>query len=124
MHALIDADLCVQLSADSFLMTLTVSSGASVCLSRSPLPGVPACETSHTMQTTTRPVDQVEYIVEAMDFKGEVIFDTTKADGQHKKTASNAKLRALHPEFKFTPIKQGIKESVEWFVKNYDIARK
>jgi len=66
----------------------------------------------------------VEYIVEAMEFKGEVIFDTSKADGQYKKTASNAKLRKLNPEFKFTPIKQGIKESVDWFVQNYDIARK
>ena len=35
--------------------------------------------------------------------------DTTKADGQYKKTASNAKLRKLWPDFKFTPIEQGKK---------------
>lgn len=34
-------------------------------------------------------------------------FDTTKADGQFKKTASNAKLRRYLPGFQFTPFKQG-----------------
>jgi hypothetical protein len=34
-------------------------------------------------------------------------FDTSKADGQFKKTASNAKLRSLLPDFRFTPIDQG-----------------
>ena len=34
-------------------------------------------------------------------------FDTTKSDGQFKKTASNAKLRKYLPDHQFTPIKQG-----------------
>ena len=33
-----------------------------------------------------------------------VKFDTTKADGQYKKTANNAKLMKLNPDFKFTPV--------------------
>lgn len=33
--------------------------------------------------------------------------DTTKSDGQFKKTASNAKLKKLRPDFRFTPFKQG-----------------
>jgi GDP-L-fucose synthase len=45
-------------------------------------------------------------------------------DGQHKKTASNAKLRALRPDFRFTPIREGIREAVEWFVANHETARK
>jgi len=65
-----------------------------------------------------------EMIAEAMDFKGNLVCDTTKADGQHKKTASNKKLRSFLPDYKFTPIKDGIRESVEWFVANYDTARK
>jgi GDP-L-fucose synthase len=68
--------------------------------------------------------DVVELIVEAMDFKGEVIFDTTKSDGQFKKTASNEKLKKLNPDFKFTPIKEGIKKTVQWFVDNYETLRK
>lgn len=66
----------------------------------------------------------VEAVVKAMDFKGKVTFDTSKSDGQYKKTASNAKLRSLYPDFAFTPIEQGIAESVKWFVENFDKARK
>jgi GDP-L-fucose synthase len=42
--------------------------------------------------------------IEAMKFEGKVIFDTTKSDGQFKKTADNSKLVSLYPDFKFTPI--------------------
>nr|XP_053651730.1 GDP-L-fucose synthase-like [Cherax quadricarinatus] len=65
-----------------------------------------------------------EMVVEAFDFKGEVIYDTSKSDGQFKKTASNDKLKKYLPDFEFTPIRQGIKETVDWFIKNYETARK
>lgn len=38
---------------------------------------------------------------------GDLKFDTSKADGVFKKTASNAKLRKYLPDFKFTPFDQG-----------------
>lgn len=66
----------------------------------------------------------VQMIVEAAEFTGEVVFDTTKADGQFKKTASNSKLRTYLPDFKFTPMQQAMKETVQWFFANYDTARK
>eukprot|EP01060_Flectonema_neradi_P004423 TRINITY_DN1284_c7_g1_i1.p1 TRINITY_DN1284_c7_g1~~TRINITY_DN1284_c7_g1_i1.p1 ORF type:complete len:316 (+),score=68.81 TRINITY_DN1284_c7_g1_i1:56-1003(+) len=66
----------------------------------------------------------VEGIVKAMDFKGELVFDTSKADGQFKKTANNAKLASLYPEFKFTPFDVAMKETVQWFNDNYEHARK
>ncbi|XP_067674112.1 GDP-L-fucose synthase-like [Haliotis asinina] len=65
-----------------------------------------------------------ELVVEAMEFKGEVKYDTTKSDGQFKKTASNAKLRKYLPDFKFTPIEKAIKETCDWFVANFETARK
>jgi len=68
--------------------------------------------------------DVVEYVAEAMDYKGKITWDTSKADGQYKKTADNSKLRKYLPDFKFTPIKEGIKESVKWFIDNYEKARK
>lgn len=52
------------------------------------------------------------------------MFDTSKADGQYKKTASNAKLRKYLPDFKFTPFKDAVKDTVAWFEKNYDTVRK
>jgi len=36
-----------------------------------------------------------------------VQYDLSKADGQLRYTASNAKLMKLRPDFKFTPIRQG-----------------
>jgi len=62
-------------------------------------------------------------IAESMEFKGEVIFDTTKSDGQFRKPASNKKLTGLHPEFKFTSLKEGLATTVKWFEENYSKAR-
>jgi GDP-L-fucose synthase len=63
-------------------------------------------------------------LAKAFKFRGKIEFDTTKADGQYKKTASNAKLRKLLPDFEFTPFDDAIAGSVEWYMKNYDTARK
>jgi GDP-L-fucose synthase len=63
-------------------------------------------------------------VASAMNFQGQIVFDTTKSDGQFKKTASNKKLKELNPDFKFTPIEEGLKEACEWFEANYDSARK
>lgn len=68
--------------------------------------------------------DVAKLVAEAMDFKGNIVFDTSKSDGQHKKTASNKKLKELHPDFKFTPISEGLKETVAWFLENYETCRK
>uniref|UniRef100_A0A336MFY6 GDP-L-fucose synthase n=1 Tax=Culicoides sonorensis TaxID=179676 RepID=A0A336MFY6_CULSO len=65
-----------------------------------------------------------ESIAAAFDFKGKLEFDTTKADGQYKKTASNKKLRTLYPGFKFTEFNEAIRDSVKWFIENYGVARK
>jgi len=65
-----------------------------------------------------------EMILEAFEFKGEVKFLTDKADGQFKKTASNAKLRKYLPDFKFVPTREAIKRTVEWYIENYETARK
>ena len=54
-----------------------------------------------------------------------VQFQTEFSDGQYKKTVNNDYLVSLMPaDFKFTPLNEGIKESVQWFCQNYEIARK
>lgn len=68
--------------------------------------------------------EAAESIVSAMDFKGDVLFDSTKSDGQFKKTASNGKLRQYLPDFKFTPFNQAVQETCDWFSANYAQARK
>lgn len=63
-------------------------------------------------------------VAKAMDFQGNVVFDTAKADGQFKKTASNVKLRQYRPDYEFTTINDGIQKTVDWFVENYETVRK
>uniref|UniRef100_A0A8C9CUI0 GDP-L-fucose synthase n=1 Tax=Panthera leo TaxID=9689 RepID=A0A8C9CUI0_PANLE len=65
--------------------------------------------------------EAAEAVVEAMDFRGEVTFDTSKSDGQFKKTASNGKLRTYLPDFRFTPFKQGEPPALPWL--SYPIPR-
>jgi len=63
-------------------------------------------------------------VAKAMKFEGEVKFDADKADGQFRKTACNKKLRKYRPDYKFTGIDDGIQKAVDWFVANYETARK
>lgn len=63
-------------------------------------------------------------IAKAFNFKGRIDFDTTKADGQYKKTASNGKLRSLRPDFQFTKFDEAIAKTVDWFINNQNIVRK
>ncbi|KAI0791452.1 hypothetical protein BC629DRAFT_1509653 [Irpex lacteus] len=62
-------------------------------------------------------------IVKALKFKGEYTFDTSKADGQFRKPASNKKLLELTGGFEFTPFEQALDETVQWFLQNYETAR-
>ena len=68
--------------------------------------------------------DLVGLLVDEFKFKGKVVFDKTKPDGQLRKPSDNSKIKELLPDFKYTPFEQGIKETVNWFIENYDEARK
>ena len=69
--------------------------------------------------------DLVIAVADAMDFQGPIIYDDRKPDGQYKKTTSNDRLMEILPsEFEFTPFREGIKKTVEWFVENYESCRK
>lgn len=62
-------------------------------------------------------------IAKAFNFNGRIEFDTTKADGQFKKTASNKKLRSFLPDFQFTKFEDAIKTTVDWYLNNQDKIR-
>lgn len=66
----------------------------------------------------------VSIIVELMNFKGKVIFDTSKPDGQFRKPSDNSKIKHYLPDFKFTPIYDGLKETIEYFENHYNVVRK
>ena len=69
-------------------------------------------------------MDLVDLLVKEFNFKGKVIFDKTKSDGQYRKPSDNSKLKSYLPDFKFTSIEDGIKETVDWFIENYENTRK
>jgi len=68
--------------------------------------------------------DLVGILVDEFNFKGKVIFDNSKPDGQYQKPSDNSKIKELLPNFKYTSFEQGIKETVNWFKENYENARK
>jgi GDP-L-fucose synthase len=69
-------------------------------------------------------MDLVDLLVKEFNFKGNVIFDKSKPDGQFRKPSDNGKLKSYLPDFNFPPIEEGIKETVKWFIENYENTRK
>jgi len=66
----------------------------------------------------------VTLIVRHMSFDGDVIWESDKPDGQFRKPSDNSKLLSYLPKFKFTSLDDGLKETVDWFVDNYENCRK
>ncbi|CAH2040869.1 unnamed protein product, partial [Iphiclides podalirius] len=67
--------------------------------------------------------EAAEAVKRAHNYKGELVFDSSKADGQLRKTASTAKLRALCSGFEFTPFQSAVELTVRWFLANRERAR-
>ena len=63
-------------------------------------------------------------IAKKFDYLDSMIFDTSKSDGQYKKTASNTKLINMIGNFNFTNIEKGLNNTIDWFEANYDKIRK
>jgi len=64
-----------------------------------------------------------EIIATEYNYLDNMVFDTTKADGQYKKTASNKKLLKFN-NFQFSNLESNIKKVIIWFNENYDSVRK
>lgn len=68
--------------------------------------------------------DVAIHIAKEYNYTDNIVFDTTKSDGQYKKTADNSKLMSHRPHTTFISIQEGIHNTVDWFIKNYDFSRK
>ena len=63
----------------------------------------------------------VDIVVDKMNFKGKVIWEdwgNTKIDNISKKYCDNTKLKTFFPNFEFTSLKDGVSETVEWYLSN------
>ncbi len=65
----------------------------------------------------------VDLIVNIMEFKGKVVFDTSKPNGQTRRPTDTSRLKSILPDFKFTPFEEALTESINWFIVNYRRAR-
>lgn len=66
-----------------------------------------------------------ETIISAVGYDKPLKYDSSYSDGQFKKTADNSKLMSfLEDGFEFTSLKDGLKETIEWFEQNYPDVRK
>lgn len=66
--------------------------------------------------------DAAQTIASVAQFDQPIIYDTSKADGQYKKTANNSKLmnwiKEQNIDFIFTPFEQAIRETCQWYILN------
>jgi|688.fasta_scaffold71869_3 GDP-L-fucose synthase len=64
-----------------------------------------------------------QHVADAFGYTKPIVFDTNYSDGQYKRTVTNAKLMSRNASFRFTPLREAIKESVEWYKANRETAR-
>lgn len=69
-------------------------------------------------------IEVAEMIAAAFQLEQGIVLDETKAIGQFRKTASNRKLRKYLPDFQFTPLREALQTTVDWFIQNYNTVRK
>lgn len=64
--------------------------------------------------------DVVRYIADAFEIdESYIVYDTSKQNGQHKKTADTSQLASLPHGVAYTPLKDGIHNVVTWFIESY-----
>ena len=67
--------------------------------------------------------DLSKIIADEVGFRGNLIFDDSKPDGQYEKPSSNEKLLSLGWSGKYTPLQEGLRETIESFSRLYPNVR-
>lgn len=67
--------------------------------------------------------DVANIIAKKMD-QNDIVYDHSFSDGQFRKTADTTKLTSNWPDFTFTPLEQGIADTIDHFIANYSSIRK
>lgn len=62
----------------------------------------------------------VKIVADSLNFDGEIIWNTSMPNGQLRKPSSNQKfLNFINKQINYTTLKNGIKNTCDWFVKKY-----
>lgn len=59
-------------------------------------------------------------IAEMLGYQGTIGWDTSKPNGQYRKPADPSRMKEILPDFKFTDYKDGLRKTVNWFLKQKD----
>ena len=84
-------------------------------------------DTKPIILSTSNEVSIEEIIVticEIMDFKNNIIFDKSKPEGQFRKPADNTYLKSIIGDYQFTNLREGLEETIKYFIANYKNIRK
>lgn len=57
-------------------------------------------------------------ICEVVGYTGDIIWDASKPDGQYQKLLDNTLMQTILPDMTFTPLKEGIKKTIQWYTDN------
>jgi len=68
---------------------------------------------SSGVPTTIR--ELVETVAELADYRGRIEWDTSKPDGQRHKVFDISRLLERVPDFRPTPLRDGLQRTIEWF---------
>jgi len=63
--------------------------------------------------------DCVKQVIANLEYKGKTTTDTSRPDGPLTRTLCGAKLAKLYPDFQKTPFEKALKETTEWYSKNF-----
>jgi GDP-L-fucose synthase len=69
--------------------------------------------------TSTSIKELAEMIKELIGYEGQIIWDTSKPDGQMVKIFDVSRMKSLGLSCP-TPLREGLKRTIDWFVRNYD----
>ena len=68
-------------------------------------------------------VELAQMIAEEIGYDGDCNFDKSKPDGQHEKPSSNERLRSLGWNGNYTPLRDGLRETIKSFIDRYPYVR-
>jgi GDP-L-fucose synthase len=63
--------------------------------------------------------DVVNTIASLFNFKGEIVFNETKPDGQFRKPSDISTFKEHLPDFRWIELEEGLIKTIDWFENNY-----
>jgi nucleoside-diphosphate-sugar epimerase len=64
-----------------------------------------------------------ETIAKLIGYEGEIVWDTTRPDGQPKRFYDMSKFKETFGYVPSTPLEDGLKKTIDWYLNNKETAR-